>query len=55
MDILQEARNNEAFRREILTGEHEQVVVMTIPPGGEIGDRNAHFGRRVGRAGVRAE
>ena len=38
VDILQEARNNEAFRREILTGEHEQVVVMTIPPGGEIGD-----------------
>lgn len=38
VDILQEARNNEAFRRVILTGEHEQVVVMTIPPGGEIGD-----------------
>ena len=38
VDILQEARTNEAFRREILTGEHEQVVVMTIPPGGEIGD-----------------
>ena len=38
VDILQEARTNEAFRREILTGEHEQVVVMTIPPGSEIGD-----------------
>ena len=38
VDILAEARKNEAFRREILTGEHEQVVVMTIPPGGEIGD-----------------
>jgi mannose-6-phosphate isomerase-like protein (cupin superfamily) len=38
VDIVVAARDNEAFRREILTGEHEQVVVMTIPPGGEIGD-----------------
>jgi mannose-6-phosphate isomerase-like protein (cupin superfamily) len=38
MDILNAARTNDAFRREVLTGEHEQVVVMTIPPGGEIGD-----------------
>ena len=38
VDIVAAARSNEAFRREVLTGEHEQVVVMTIPPGGEIGD-----------------
>ena len=38
IDILQAAWTNEAFRREVLTGEHEQVVVMTIPAGGEIGD-----------------
>lgn len=38
IDIVQAARTNEAFRRELLTGDHEQVVVMTIPPGGEIGD-----------------
>jgi mannose-6-phosphate isomerase-like protein (cupin superfamily) len=38
VDILQAAWTNDAFRREILTGQHEQVVVMTIPPGGEIGD-----------------
>ena len=38
VDILQAAWTNDAFRREILTGRHEQVVVMTIPPGGEIGD-----------------
>ena len=38
VDILQAAWTNEAFRREVLTGEHEQVVVMTIPPGEEIGD-----------------
>jgi mannose-6-phosphate isomerase-like protein (cupin superfamily) len=38
VDILAAAWSNDAFRREILTGEHEQVVVMTIPPGGEIGE-----------------
>ncbi len=38
VDILAAAWSNDAFRREVLTGEHEQVVVMTIPPGGEIGE-----------------
>lgn len=38
VDIMSAARSNEAFRREVLTGDHEQVVVMTIPPGGEIGE-----------------
>jgi mannose-6-phosphate isomerase-like protein (cupin superfamily) len=38
VDIVEAAWSNDAFRREILTGEHEQVVVMTIPPGGEIGE-----------------
>jgi mannose-6-phosphate isomerase-like protein (cupin superfamily) len=37
-DIVQLARGNEAFRREIATGEHSQVVAMTIPAGGEIGE-----------------
>jgi mannose-6-phosphate isomerase-like protein (cupin superfamily) len=37
VDVLDAARTNDAFRREVVTGEHEQVVVMTIPPGGEIG------------------
>jgi mannose-6-phosphate isomerase-like protein (cupin superfamily) len=37
VDILGAARSNDAFRRVMLTGEHAQVVVMTIPPGGEIG------------------
>jgi mannose-6-phosphate isomerase-like protein (cupin superfamily) len=36
--IVEVATANDAFRREVLTGEHEQVVVMTIPAGGEIGD-----------------
>ena len=38
VDIFQAARTNDFFRRVLLTGAHEQVVVMTIPPGGEIGD-----------------
>ena len=38
VDIFQAAWTNEFFRRVLLTGAHEQVVVMTIPPGGEIGD-----------------
>ena len=38
MDILHAAWTNTAFRREVMTGTHAQVVVMTIPPGGEIGE-----------------
>ncbi len=38
VDILRTAWSNEAFRKEVLTGDHGQVVVMTIPPGGEIGE-----------------
>ncbi len=38
IDILGAAWSNDAFRRVVLTGEHEQVVVMTIPPGEEIGE-----------------
>ena len=36
-DIVKLARGNDAFRREIATGEHSQVVAMTIPAGEEIG------------------
>ncbi|MGH2709889.1 MAG: cupin domain-containing protein [Actinomycetota bacterium] len=37
-DIVAMARKNEDFRKVILTGEHSQVVAMTIPIGGEIGE-----------------
>ena len=37
VDIVRAARSNDAFRRVVLTGEKEQVVVMTIPVGGDIG------------------
>ena len=36
-DIIQAARTNDAFREVVLTGKKEQVVVMTIPVGGDIG------------------
>ena len=38
LDIVGLARDNDAFRREAITGEHAQLVTMTIPPGGEIGE-----------------
>jgi len=37
LDLIATARSNEAFRRVIETGDHEQVVVMTIVPGDDIG------------------
>ena len=37
-DILRLARENDAFRREIETGPHSQVVVMNLAPGEEIGE-----------------
>jgi mannose-6-phosphate isomerase-like protein (cupin superfamily) len=38
VDIRTEALINDAFRRVIHTGSHEQVVVMTLPAYGEIGE-----------------
>jgi mannose-6-phosphate isomerase-like protein (cupin superfamily) len=38
VDIIELAKRNDAFRREVATGEHSQVVVMTIPPAEEIGE-----------------
>ena len=38
LDVFRAARENDAFRREVTTGDREQVVVMTIPPGAEIGE-----------------
>lgn len=32
------ARANDAFRRELLTGAHSQLVAMAIPAGGDIGE-----------------
>ena len=38
VDIVGAAASNQAFRRVVMTGKHEQVVVMTLPAGGEIGE-----------------
>ncbi|MEX0869286.1 MAG: cupin domain-containing protein [Nitriliruptoraceae bacterium] len=37
VDILALARDSDDFRRVVTTGEHMQVVVMTLQPGEEIG------------------
>jgi hypothetical protein len=38
-DIVGLAMENSSFRRVIETGEHCQIVVMSIPPGGETARR----------------
>jgi mannose-6-phosphate isomerase-like protein (cupin superfamily) len=38
MDIVGLAMENSSFRRVVETGKHCQVVLMSIPPGGEIGE-----------------
>jgi mannose-6-phosphate isomerase-like protein (cupin superfamily) len=37
-DIVARAKRNTYFREVLATGPHSQIVVMSIPPGGEIGD-----------------
>jgi mannose-6-phosphate isomerase-like protein (cupin superfamily) len=37
-NIIQLAADNGSFRKETVTGGHSQVVLMSIPPGGEIGE-----------------
>jgi mannose-6-phosphate isomerase-like protein (cupin superfamily) len=37
-NIKQQALDNNYFRRVLATGEHTQIVIMHIPPGGEIGE-----------------
>jgi mannose-6-phosphate isomerase-like protein (cupin superfamily) len=37
-DIQRQARDNDDFRREVMTGPHSQVVLMSVEPGGEIGE-----------------
>jgi len=37
-NLTQQAEGNSYFRHVLATGEHTQVVIMSIPPGGEIGE-----------------
>ena len=45
-DILERARDNDDFRRVLITGDNLQIVAMTIPPGGEIGAESQQGGPR---------
>ncbi len=38
IDIFSAARDNENFRKVLFTGSKSQLVVMSIPPGGDIGE-----------------
>jgi mannose-6-phosphate isomerase-like protein (cupin superfamily) len=42
-DIVGLAQRNEDFRREVVTGQHSQVVLMSLAPGEEIGEE-VHVG-----------
>lgn len=42
-DILRETLENRNFRRVLFTGPHSQLVVMSIPPGGEIGEETHQY------------
>lgn len=37
-DLDRQARDNADFRQVLATGSHTQVVIMSIPPGGDIGE-----------------
>ncbi len=37
-NILAQAQENDYFRRVVFTGPNSQLVVMSIPPGGEVGE-----------------
>lgn len=37
-DIINDTKNNTNFRQVLFTGQNSQLVVMSIPPGGEIGE-----------------
>lgn len=37
-NIVKDTQENDNFRRVLFTGKNSQLVVMSIPPGGEIGE-----------------
>ncbi|MBI5422297.1 cupin domain-containing protein [Candidatus Peregrinibacteria bacterium] len=42
-NIIQDTQSNENFRRVLFTGQKSQLVVMTIPPGGEVGEETHKY------------
>ena len=41
-DIIKLTSDNDNFRRELVTGKHSQLTIMSIPAGGEIGEEVHH-------------
>ena len=59
-DIAQQAKDNTYFRQVLTTGKNVQVVIMSIPPGGEIGsethadnDQTLYLVEGAGAGGLR--
>lgn len=42
-NIVRAARDNADFRRVLFTGQKSQLVVMSIPPGGEVGSETHRY------------
>lgn len=42
-NIVKDTQENENFRRVLFTGKNSQLVVMSIPPGGEVGEETHKF------------
>ena len=42
-NIIKAAHENEKFRRVLFTGENSQLVLMSIPPGGEVGQETHKY------------
>jgi mannose-6-phosphate isomerase-like protein (cupin superfamily) len=47
LDVIKLARRSDEFRRVLLTGTNMQIVVMTIPPGEEIGEETHEHGDQM--------
>lgn len=42
-NIIKETKENTNFRRVLFTGKNSQLVVMSIPPGGEVGEETHKY------------
>lgn len=42
-NIIKDTQENENFRRVVFTGPNSQLVVMSIPPGGEVGEETHKY------------
>ncbi len=41
-NIIKETEENQNFRKVLFTGQRSQLVVMSVPPGGEVGEETHH-------------